>query len=106
MNCFKKLQKKLTVFLVLLTSIFSHAQHTFSIVAVDPVTGEIGSAGATCLDIDDLNGIKINCCVYANILVNLKRKNSTFLTPLNCALKVFIFALKDSAEALVLRLIK
>lgn len=26
------------------------AQHTFSIVAIDPVTGEIGSAGATCLD--------------------------------------------------------
>ncbi len=32
------------------------AQHTFSIVAVDPLTGEIGSAGATCLDIDDLGG--------------------------------------------------
>lgn len=26
------------------------AQHTFSIVAIDPATGEIGSAGATCLD--------------------------------------------------------
>lgn len=26
------------------------AQHTFSIVAIDTVTGEIGSAGATCLD--------------------------------------------------------
>ena len=33
-----------------------NAQHTFSIVAVDPVTGEMGSAGATCLDIDDLGG--------------------------------------------------
>ena len=32
------------------------AQHTFTIVAVDPETGEIGSAGATCLDIDDLAG--------------------------------------------------
>lgn len=50
--------------------------------------------------------IKANCCVYANILVNLKRKNSTFLTPLNCALNAFIFALKDSAEAFVLLLIK
>ncbi len=29
------------------------AQHTFSIVAVDPVTGEIGSAGATCLASED-----------------------------------------------------
>ena len=27
------------------------AQHTFSIVAVDPVTGEVGSAGASCLDV-------------------------------------------------------
>ncbi|MDX1462268.1 MAG: DUF1028 domain-containing protein, partial [Marinirhabdus sp.] len=42
--------------LVFLTAASLSAQHTFSIVAVDPVTGEIGSAGATCLDIDDLNG--------------------------------------------------
>ena len=27
-----------------------HAQHTFSIVAVDVLTGEVGGAGATCLD--------------------------------------------------------
>ncbi|MEC3965274.1 hypothetical protein VM932_07290, partial [Muricauda sp. SYSU M86414] len=26
-------------------------------------------------------GIKTNCCVYAKIVVNLNRKNSTFLTP-------------------------
>ncbi len=29
------------------------AQHTFSIVAIDPATGAIGSAGATCLNTDD-----------------------------------------------------
>lgn len=29
------------------------AQHTFSIVAVDPETGEIGSAGATCISAED-----------------------------------------------------
>ena len=29
------------------------AQHTFSIVAVDPATGEIGSAGATCIAAED-----------------------------------------------------
>ncbi len=29
------------------------AQHTFSIVAVDSVTGEIGSAGATCIGAED-----------------------------------------------------
>ena len=36
-------------FLILLVSGL-HAQHTFSIVAVDSLTGEIGSAGATCGD--------------------------------------------------------
>lgn len=56
MNCLNNHQKVLTLFFVLLFSAYSYAQHTFSIVAVDPVTGEIGSAGATCLDIDDLNG--------------------------------------------------
>jgi len=35
-----------------------------------------------------------------------KRKNSIFLTPLNCDLNAFILALKDSAEALVLLLSK
>jgi len=30
----------------------SHAQHTFSIVAIDTATLEIGSAGATCLDVN------------------------------------------------------
>ena len=42
--------------LLVLVSKNGNAQHTFSIVAVDEVTGEIGSAGATCLDIDDLAG--------------------------------------------------
>ena len=37
------------VFFVLLAPTLS-AQHTFSIVAIDPVTGEVGSAGATCLN--------------------------------------------------------
>jgi hypothetical protein len=39
-------------------------------------------------------------------LVSRKRKNSTFLTLLNRDLNAFIFALKDSAEALVLLLSK
>jgi uncharacterized Ntn-hydrolase superfamily protein len=33
-----------------------YGQHTFSIVAVDPVTGEVGSAGATCLSSSDCGG--------------------------------------------------
>ncbi len=35
--------------LVWLTIQHAHAQHTFSICAVDPVTGEAGSAGASCI---------------------------------------------------------
>lgn len=39
-----------------LFSLSAAAQDTFSIVAVDPETGEIGSAGATCIDTEDCNG--------------------------------------------------
>lgn len=43
------------VFLLILTHT-TYAQHTFSIVAVDTLTGEIGSAGATCLNTFDCGG--------------------------------------------------
>ncbi|GAA0722263.1 hypothetical protein GCM10009430_24500 [Aquimarina litoralis] len=55
----KKTTNSLRVLLVCILAAYNiqtQAQHTFSIVAVDPVTGEMGSAGATCLDIDDLSG--------------------------------------------------
>ncbi len=39
----------LLVAICVLSSGALHAQHTFSIVAVDPTTGEIGSAGASCV---------------------------------------------------------
>lgn len=42
--------RKLLVFTALLYLHCSHAQDTFSIVAVDSSTGEVGSAGASCLD--------------------------------------------------------
>lgn len=54
--CYPKshVMKNLSLLLLLLSITFStYAQHTFSIVAVDPVTGEIGSAGATCLAFED-----------------------------------------------------
>lgn len=38
------------VLLYLFIGLTLPAQHTFSIVAVDPLTGEVGSAGATCLN--------------------------------------------------------
>lgn len=43
------MKKLTTLFLVLLLSCPTFAQDTFSIIAVDPVTGEVGSAGATCI---------------------------------------------------------
>lgn len=49
-----------------LSSIYSSAQDTFSIVAVDSITGEVGSAGASCVDLfqagmptDDFIGVLI-----------------------------------------------
>ncbi|MDP1727053.1 MAG: DUF1028 domain-containing protein, partial [Bacteroidota bacterium] len=38
----------------------SNAQDTFSIVAVDSVTGEVGSAGASCVDLFQFTGYAID----------------------------------------------
>jgi len=43
----------LIMLFVLFINTSINAQHTFSIVAVDPTTGEIGSAAATCLNSED-----------------------------------------------------
>jgi uncharacterized Ntn-hydrolase superfamily protein len=45
------MRKLFSAILLLLTSIGAQAQHTFSMVAIDSLTGEIGSAGATCLSV-------------------------------------------------------
>lgn len=42
--------RKILLFITIAWSIALYSQDTFSIVAVDSVTGEIGSAGASCLD--------------------------------------------------------
>lgn len=47
------MRKITTLFVLLFCSGVLFAQHTFSIVAVDPATGEIGSAGATCIAAED-----------------------------------------------------
>lgn len=39
----------ITLVIILLSLSATYAQDTFSIIAVDPVTGDIGSAGATCI---------------------------------------------------------
>ena len=50
------MQKIILLFIALFTSTtMLYAQDTFSIVAVDPTTGEVGSAGASCLDLDAFN---------------------------------------------------
>ena len=36
----------------------AHAQDTYSIVAVDPETGEVGSAGASCVDLNQFSPIR------------------------------------------------
>jgi uncharacterized Ntn-hydrolase superfamily protein len=42
--------------LFIITSIINgNSQDTFSIVAMDPITGEVGSAGASCVDLDAFN---------------------------------------------------
>ena len=52
--------KKFYSFLgALLISFTVAAQDTFSIVAVDPVTGDIGSAGASCVTISIIDIITI-----------------------------------------------
>ena len=45
--------KNLFFCLFIIFGIETYSQHTFSIVAVDSVTNEIGSAGATCLSQED-----------------------------------------------------
>jgi len=48
--------KKLAFFLLILLTQAIRSQDTFSIVAVDSITGEIGSAGASCIDENQIEG--------------------------------------------------
>ncbi len=48
------MNKKIISLLILTSALWSHvaqSQDTFSIVAIDPLTGEVGSAGASCVDL-------------------------------------------------------
>ena len=66
----------------------------------------LGVARAGCFE--QLAGVFASCGAlhYAKILISLKIKNGISLTPLNCALNAFTFALNDSADAFVERLSK
>jgi uncharacterized Ntn-hydrolase superfamily protein len=48
--------KSIFISLLFAFSVSSNAQDTFSIVAVDSVTGEVGSAGASCVDLTNYPG--------------------------------------------------
>lgn len=64
---------------LLLTLLFApfgaSAQHTFSIVAADPMTGEVGSAGATCLNNTDCGGCG-GAIIISGILPGLGAANA------------------------------
>ena len=47
--------KKILLGTVLIFGLSLHAQDTFSIIAVDPETGDIGSAGASCINLNNSN---------------------------------------------------
>jgi len=48
--------KKLLLLILIFSGCYAFSQDTFSIVAVDTVTGEIGSAGASCIDESQIEG--------------------------------------------------
>lgn len=50
------MKKTALILLIIMMSYLSFSQDTFSICAVDTVTGQVGSAGASCLDDDDISG--------------------------------------------------
>ena len=52
----KMKKKHLFLLAAIIIGLNSYSQDTFSICAVDTITGEVGSAGASCLDDDDIEG--------------------------------------------------
>lgn len=79
----------------------------FSALPAQSVRSEpFGVARAAC--IEELAGVfaSSGAMHYAKILASLKIKNDISLTPLNCDLNAFTFALNDSADAFVERLSK
>src|SRR5262245_11290889 len=60
---------KLILTFLLFSVLAAKAQDTFSIVAIDSVTGEIGSAGASCVTSSGVypHGVQIICDVIAGV---------------------------------------
>ncbi len=64
-----------TLYVLLFSIILVYAQHTFSIVAIDAETGEIGTAGATCLTSADCGGCG-GAIIITNIVAGMGAMNS------------------------------
>ena len=69
-----------------------------AITGTKQVARALGVARAACFE--ELAGVfaSSGALHYAKIFASLKTKNGISLTPLNCALNAFTFALNDSAE--------
>jgi len=78
-----------------------NGQHTFSIVAADPITKEIGSAGATCLDNVILNGEE-GALVISDIIPGKGAINTqAWWTPVNMNAALTRMEIGDSPEEIV-----
>ncbi len=56
--------KKLLIFCFVTLTKLAYSQDTFSIVAVDSITGEVGSAGASCIDATQIAG---GCSILSDV---------------------------------------
>jgi uncharacterized Ntn-hydrolase superfamily protein len=101
METTKNNQKNIFLVLIICLTNLCVAQHTFSIVAVDSQTGEIGSAGATCLDIDDLSGEE-GALVISDIILGTGAINTQALwNPINQIAARERMAAGDSPEEII-----
>lgn len=87
------------LFCVALSSL--NAQHTFSIVAADPITKEVGSAGATCLDNVILNGEE-GALTISDIIPGKGAINTqAWWSPLNMSAALARMEADDSPEEII-----
>lgn len=74
--------KKLVLLPALLFSMLISAQDTFSICAVDTVTGEVGSAGASCIDAIQI-GNSVGCALISDVHpgIGVVHTQAYYITP-------------------------
>lgn len=74
--------KKILLACLVFASTFSAAQDTFSICAVDTITGEVGSAGASCIDAIQIGNL-IGCALISDVHpgVGVVHTQAYYITP-------------------------